>query len=510
MEIQRQWSNQQLKIFEWFEDRVIETVQGHAVENNPNLVVRARAGTGKTTTIVEGVDRAPEESILVAAYNKKIAEELVLRITNPNVTVKTLHSVGYAAVRRFRERIRCDFGPGRADSLTDVVCGKAVPDAVKRLVSKLHTKGREILPHASKAGDLIEIAIRFECEPDESWAKSGFPLERIEEFSLAAMELASNVKSGETIDGSDMLFLPVRNAWLQKEFDMVVVDESQDMTNCQLEIAQGVCRGRICVVGDDRQAIYGFRGADSGSIDRLKYELNAAELGLTVTYRCPQSVVRLAQEIVFDFECGKGMIEGKVLDLHTSQLVDMAGPSDFILSRVNAPLVSIAMKLLRSGKRTKVAGKDIGKGLIALVRKFRATSVPDFLRKVEAWENREVSRLRVLLAAAVNGRTATIESKIEEVRDKSEMLISLSEGSKNVDEITNRIEGLFTDDGLGDKGMIICSSVHKAKGLETDRVFVLKDTLRHHNIEEDNIRYVAVTRAKKILVMVSDNARMDS
>jgi len=518
--VERKWSVQQEDIFAWFEKDQHHFIGGNYrfnedeyevyIDVEGHLVVRARAGTGKTTTIVEGVNRAPESSILVAAYNKKIAQELVLSVTNPNVTVKTLHAVGYAAVRRFRERIKCDFGNGRADSLTELVCGKTAPDAIKRLVSKLHTKGREILPHANKAGDLIEIAIKYECEPDESWANSGFPLERIEEFALQAMELASQIKSGETIDGSDMIFLPVRNHWLQKEFDMVVIDEAQDMTNSQLEIAQGVNRGRTCIVGDDRQAIYGFRGADSNSIDRLKAELKASELGLTVTYRCPQSVVRLAQEIVFDFECGPNNEEGAVYDLHTSQLATEAGPGDFILSRVNAPLVSIAMKLLRSGKRTKVAGKDIGKGLVTLIRKFKATSVPDFLRKVESWETKEVNRLKILLAAATstNGRVSTIQGKIEEVQDKAEMLISLSEGSKNIDEITNRIESLFTDDGQGDKGLIVCSSVHRAKGLETDKVFVLKDTLRYHNIEEDNIRYVSFTRAKQTLVLVSDNVRM--
>jgi superfamily I DNA/RNA helicase len=54
--------------------------------------------------------------------------------------------------------------------------------------------------------------------------------------------------------------------------------------------------------------------------------------------------------------------------------------------------------------------------------------------------------------------------------------------------------------------MITCSSVHKAKGLEADKVFVLEDTLRYHSIEEENIVYVAITRAKKSLVFVSSKS----
>jgi DNA helicase-2/ATP-dependent DNA helicase PcrA len=58
-----------------------------------------------------------------------------------------------------------------------------------------------------------------------------------------------------------MIYLPLAWNLTAKDYQLVVVDEAQDMTAAQLEIAQRVCNGRICVVGDDRQAIYGFRGA---------------------------------------------------------------------------------------------------------------------------------------------------------------------------------------------------------------------------------------------------------
>lgn len=465
-----------------------------------HLIVRARAGTGKTTTIVEGVDRAPESAILVCAYNKKIAEELTKRVTNPRVSVKTLHAVGYAAVRRFRERITCDFSSTRADVLTDRVCPTA-PDAIKRLVSKLHTKGREVAPHAERAGDLTALQIQFECEPSEQWQES-YSSANIEELALAAMELAANVKSGEAIDGSDMIFLPVRNGWLTKQFDLVVVDEAQDMTTAQLEIAQGVCRGRICVVGDDRQAIYGFRGADSGSLDRLKTELNAAELGLTTTYRCGRVIVELARTLVPDFAAGAENPEGEVQELAGDQLTLTASAGNFILSRLNAPLVGIAMQLLRAGKRTRIAGRDIGAGLKALIRKLKATSVPNLLTKIGTWEAREVHRLEAILSASKNGKRATLEAKIEAVHDQAEMLVSLTDSAKNVVEVEARIDALFVDDGLGDATVVTCSSVHRSKGLEADRVFVLADTLRSNTREEENICYVAYTRAKRTLVMV--------
>lgn len=511
------WSPQQQAIFDWFE-------RPNAL--HPNLVVRARAGTGKTTTILEAVKKAPEPKILICAFSKTIQTELQARIGSaPNIMARTLHSVGLACVSRFRERIKVEYGNGRADALAEQACrpqpipqGKryndltqdermdvtAAPDAIVRLVSKLHTKGRLMAPHAREVGDLTDIAIAFECEPDETWEDVGFDLHYVERKALLAMELASQVQAGGTIDGSDMIFLPVRNRWLTKQFNLVVVDEAQDMTTAQLEIAQGVLKpgGRIAIVGDNRQAIFGFIGADCHSLDRLKQELNAVEMGLTVTYRCGRSIVNLAQEFVPDFEAGPDNPEGMISKISIEALTNAAGPGDFIISRVNAPLVSIAMKLLRNGKRTRIAGRDIGAGLRALVKKMKASSVPMFLAKVEAWSIREETRLKAQLAQAPKARKASINAKIDAVLDQAAMLVALTEGAKSVSEIETRIEHLFSDDGLGAAGMITCSSVHKAKGLEAHRVFILRSTLRQDSEEEQNISYVAITRAKQELVWV--------
>lgn len=499
----RTWSEQQNAVFTFL------------VDSDGHLVVRARAGTGKTTTIVEAVLRwlvaNAGKRAVVCAFNKRIADELASRFAgNGNVEVKTLHAIGFACCRRFRDRLQIEDAKKvpvlRKDALAQAVCGRSAPDAIVRLVAKLHTLGREVAPHAAKIGNLTSLAITHECEPDEQFEKMGFNLEYVEAKALAAMELAADVKSGDTIDFSDMIFLPVRNGWLTKQWDLGVVDEAQDMTTAQLEIALGCC-DRMVVVGDDRQAIYGFRGADSDSLDRLKLELDAAELGLTTARRCGKAIVDLAQGWVPDFEAHESNGDGAVTELHTAKLTTTAGPGDFILSRVNAPLVSTAMSLLRAGKRARVAGRDIGKGLSAILRKLKARSVPDLLAKIESWSERECSRQNAKLRAASNGRGEAIKAKIEGILDQAEMLSALADGAKNVDEVYERAEALFSDDGLGEKSVITCSSVHRAKGLEADRVFVLRDTLRETTQEEKNICYVAVTRARHELVWVADNVR---
>lgn len=485
-QVERVWSEQQQAIFN-------EIKTGHR-----NVVVDALAGTGKTTTIIKALEFAPEDKILLCAFNKRIAEELTSRLTNRNARAQTLHSIGFGCVKRYWSDVKVqnsDVPVKRADLLAQAVCPPQAPDSYKKLVAKLHTLAREINPHAEWMGDLTDLMERFECEPDEEWCQTPWNAEGVERAALAAMELAAAVKPVNGIDFADMIFLPVRNRWVNKQFDLVCVDEAQDMTVAQLELAQGVCRGRMVIVGDKNQAIYGFRGADSGSMDRLAKELDAVRYGLTVTYRCGRCIVEEAQRLVPAFEAGPQNGQGSIGFLTADKLTAEAQLGDFILSRLNAPLVDVAMTLLRSGKRTRVAGRDIGSGLIALVRKFKARSVPEFMSRLTTWEAQQVARFEA----------AKKFERIDKVRDQADMLRSLADDAKSIQAVTDRIEALFTDDGLGQAGVITCSSVHRAKGLEASRVFILRSTLypRGWTQEEANIEYVAITRAKDFLVWVT-------
>jgi ATP-dependent DNA helicase UvrD/PcrA len=294
--------------------------------------------------------------------------------------------------------------------------------------------------------------------------------------------------------------LPVRNNWIRQVVDDIVVDEAQDMNPTQLEMAIKVAN-RVIVVGDDMQGIFAFRGADAGALDRLKTELNAVELPLNVTHRCGKAIVREAQSLVPDFEAAETNPEGEVRDMLIDILPREAAAGDFILSRSNAPLVSIAMQLLRAGKRTRIKGRNIGKGLITLISQLKARSVPELLRGIEAWRIREVARLDAKMEGKPKDQPPYL-TLFDEINDKAAMLVSLTDGAASVSDVVDRAEALFADKGVGGKDMITCSSIHRAKGLESDRVFVLANTLRSNNQEERNITYVAITRAKSLLVYV--------
>lgn len=483
----RQWSSQQTAIFDWFKN-----------PERKRAVVRARAGTGKTTTIIEGLNHAPETRILLSAFNKRIAEELQQRLTNPYAEAKTLHGLGFSFIRRNWENVRVDSGRGKR--LAQQAMGQGAPDAMVALVAKLAGLGKEMAPESKSADPLIDIALAMDVLPDPEWEEEGWTVERIAGFALKAMGLAQ-VRDG-SIDFSDMLYLPLALKWARPVFDLVCIDECQDMNAAQIELAIRSCSkgGRIIVVGDDRQAIYGFRGADSGSLDRLKKTLGAEELPLTITYRCAQNIVSAAQDLVPDYQAAPGAPEGVVRSTGANKLAQEVLPGDFVISRKNAPLVRTCLSILRVGKRAKIEGKDLGKHLLAIVRKIKAKSVPDFLKRLDIWEAREIKRLESV-------KPEIAERKGAEISDTAETLRVLADGVTGMRELEARIEDLFADDVAAGRGsLVVCSTIHRVKGLETDRAFILRGTLatgkRAAQQEEMNCVYVAITRARKELIWV--------
>ena len=482
----RTWSPQQQAIFEWFK------------QGKGNLIVRARAGTGKSTTILQGIEHAPENKILLAAFNKRIAEELKTKLTNPNAEAKTLHALGFSFIMRNWSGVKVDSNKERVNAHAMSACGADTPDPILALVARLATLAKETNPFAQKGEELLDLQAEFDLCPEIGEHGQQYDDLFICNNAIKVMGLAKH-RDG-MIDFADMLYVPLVNGFIQPWFNLVCIDEAQDMNLTQLMLAQRCCKkgGRIVVVGDDRQAIYGFRGADSGSLDRLKTELKASELGLTTTYRCPKLVVAEAQKLVPDFNAAPEAPEGEIQQMDMKDVVDKVQVGDFIISRINAPLAGLCLRILRKGIRAKVEGKDIGRGLVSLVRKLgKSKSMTQFMERLTKWEDQTCAKW-----AAANK-----EAKVDEAHDKADTLRELSDGLTSLRELETRIDSLFADNVM-DSPQVVLSTVHKIKGSEADRVFVLKDTLYCFKgaaamQEEKNIHYVAITRAKKILVLVN-------
>lgn len=135
----------------------------------------------------------------------------------------------------------------------------------------------------------------------------------------------------------------------------------------------------------------------------------------------------------------------------------------------------------------------MGKNLMSLIKRSKAKSVDSFLGWLSEYKAIEVERL--------------VKAKRDPsiLEDKVECLETLCEGTRTLDEVKSNLNDLFTD--KDDDSRVILSTTHKAKGLERNRVFMLTDTYRPtKGIEEANLYYVAVTRARRELYLVSKSA----
>jgi superfamily I DNA/RNA helicase len=498
----REWADGQVTsdragVIDWSEEQ--QDIFTEFREGMDPVLVDAVAGSGKTTTIVEGVKCARESNPLVCAFNKKIADTLTERLADTYASAKTLHSLGYGIIRRQWKGMPLSQENERGEQITDEVTKRdkaTLPKLIRRLITNMHTKARELHPLTWDETALWEMGGKFDLLPDDQgWGRFG-PEYVIEKTAEAMAWATENEPSRVTgIDWADMMFLPLAWDITAKDYDLVVVDERQDMSAAQLDLAQRVCDGRLILVGDKHQAIYGFRGADQAAGERIAAALNAKSLPLTTCYRCDEAVIRDAQRLVPHIRARQDAEEGTVDASLYEDMLTSAVPGDFILSRLNAPLVTATLTLLRNGIRARMAGRDIGQGILKLLRRLkieRATPLYRAQAAVHDWEMKERQRF------AARG----LLSEVNRVIDTAGMLYAFINDARDGAEMINRIENLFTDE-LGP--YVMTSSVHKAKGLEADRVWLLQESLYRGDdpVEEANIEYVAVTRAKHHLTKVT-------
>lgn len=479
---QRVWSPMQSAIFAHVED-----------STKRNLIIEALAGTGKSTTVEECVRRTPPEaSVLVCAFNASIAEALKQRMPS-DVTVSTIHSFGFRALNAASTQ-RLEVNRYHvADMLKGLMGGSYDTREARSAVAKLVSiaKGQafswtriDALRTLDAWGDAYGIAY-----------PKGWDRKRIALLALQILR-ACEEQPGSQCDFDDMIWLPVVRGISIPRFDWVFVDETQDLNPSQLELVKRAgAGGRIVAVGDRRQAIYGFRGADKEAIPRMIRELEADTLPLSITYRCPKLVVAEANELVPELEAAPSAPEGIVRECTEEVLLRDAQPGDMVLSRVNAPLLRLAFGWLSQGRRAMIQGRDIGGDLASWIKAQGCGegygSVVKLQRKIGEWRRAEVERL------------TEAERDTQSVEDKAACLEALCSGRTDVADVLAHIEKLFGDGTPA--GAILLSSTHRAKGLEAPRVWLLRDTYcRRPGAEEENLLYVAITRSKGELIYVTE------
>lgn len=512
-----------------------------------NLVIEAVAGSGKTSTIVKAISYLPpRRRVAFMAFNRAIADELKRKLPG-YVTVSTMHGLAFRSLRRrFPESAqRTDWLDSRKPNrLIDLLIDRqeiSLDDAKRfgstavKLLGYARQFGIPLLApdQLSTWHDLVDrfevenTMPAFERETLPTLFRPAFEPERLAAaqqrdrtglrlatecaIELARRLLTLTVETVEqVIDFDDMLYLPLRFDLPLDRYDCLFVDEAQDTNHVQRALLHKMLApgGRLVAVGDYFQAIYGFRGADSEALPAIEREFHCTRLPLSVSFRCPKSVIELAREIVPGIDHRPGAPDGQVLELGTyERLLGIFRPEDLILCRNVAPLARMAFALIKAQIACQIRGKEsIGAGVLNLIKKVGGKSVDDLLDRLDRYVLAETERL---LRREEEERIGILEDRAEVIRIAIE---HLPPDEQRVPALIAHIDRLFTNTN---GKLLTLSTIHQAKGLEYDTVYLLDQWLMPSRYakqdwqlqQEDNLRYVAFTRARQTLAFIETPKR---
>lgn len=474
----------------------------HVANDTRSLIVEACAGSGKTSTLVESSRGLSEfDNAVAICFNVKIKEELVKRLP-AHVPALTLNALGFRAWKAFTGK-------------TMEVDGRKIATLVREMADDYnpdYRQGVKRLVDLAKMAGIVPAYVKTETYPltpdtNANWEQLineysigfGFGEKEDRAIDLARRVLAESVRVGaERIDFNDQLYLPVIFRADFPQFDVLFVDEAQDLNEIQrVMVERSVSgKGRVIAFGDASQAIYHFRGAGANALPLLRERFNAVSLPLSICYRCSKAVVKKAQEYVPTIQAFADAPEGLVNE-NASWTPETFITTDVILCRNNAPLVKMAFRLLRAGKACRVMGRDVATGLVALVQRQRATTVTDLRTKIGRYVTNEIAR------------DPNNDAAIQNLLDKQATIEVFCENARTPEEVITKIGTMFADE----QGQyLMLSTIHKFKGMEAPRVFLLDPQIigaraksEMDRVAERNIAYVAVTRAQSELHFIRSN-----
>jgi DNA helicase-2/ATP-dependent DNA helicase PcrA len=502
-----------------------------------NAVVSAVAGSGKTTTLINALNLIPEElSVLFLAFNKSIAQELSERVPQgkTNIEVRTLHAYGYFSLTKSH---KSEIDNNKYKKLLKDILSYSENTDLEYL-KKYHFK----MPQIKMVDDFLFEDSEKELIDDKiayfNRVQKLCDLGRLNLIDLKNQDLGieqlkelSQKHSVEIINGecfrawllinlgasylgkadfTDMVFLPNHLNLQTQKYDIVFIDEAQDLNACQRELMKKAIKpetGRFIAVGDSSQAIYGFAGADSDSFQRLIDIPNTITLPLSVCYRCGTDIIQFVQKLMPTIEASPSAKKG-LIDFDFSYKNIIKG--DMVICRNTMPLVALCMRYLKQGVKAFVMGTDISASLITMVdscrRKTEEFNCANIFARIYNEKNKLVKNIMSKENCSEN--EANENQIVVSFMDKISTLEIISNGCITGDDLIDKLKVIFSDNSDG----ICLSTIHKSKGLEADRVFIIHEELmpsKHakkdwEKLQEKNLMYVAYTRAKSLLGFVTD------
>ena len=478
----RNWSEYQEAIFDFAE------------QGSGNAIIEAVAGSGKTSTIKE-CNRRVKGSKLFLAFNKDIVEEL----KQDGINARTFHSLCFGpAMQRVKAH---NPSPDKLRSLVEHHFTGAEQKTYGHFSTRLVSYARQVgigCIQEDTVDNWLDLVNHHEVEIED-------PEGKIEDGIGFARKLLKLSNESNDLDFDDMLYWAVLFQLPLPKFDWIFVDEAQDTNPIQRAILKKISKPttRLIAVGDPAQAIYGFRGADSESLSKIREEFEAITLPLSVSYRCPRRVIEHARQWVSHIQPAPNAPEGEIIDLGEKWNIEIFKPEDLVVCRTSRPIVSLAFKMLQNRMPVQILGRDLQEGLKATINKMRARGIDQLEKKLGAYAEREAKKANTPKEAAkahgILDRVATIKVLIE----------GLTETNRTIPALLTLIDTLF----VTGPGKTTLSTIHKSKGLESKRVIWINPFPGQWAMQdwqaqqERNLCYVATTRAIETLILVCEPRR---
>ena len=442
------------------------TTQQQAVvdSNEPTVLVNAVAGSGKTATLMHLATKYKKGIYL--AFNKAIVKDVVPKLPL-GWTCKTFNAFGLGMIKKYHPYARVDF-----TKYTNK--GYIHPNSAS-LISK----------HMAMNGNIS----------DTSWKTTCDRFKISYSFIKEAKEvLARGQENTQLISGDDMLQYPIDNGWKSEEYEIVLIDECQDLNPQQIAFLTCIPTKRIVFVGDMNQAIYGFRGSDPYAIEKIKDHYNPIEYQLTESFRCPQEIITTVKHIVPNITSKK--TGGSIETADGNRDIDFPDEC-FIISRTNSNLVKLAYKFIQENKHFSIGGTFITQLKKDLNRVFNGcVSLTGMRENVVDQYEKELDRAK--------GNKWNITS----IENKYDSLLAIINVATSPEDIHTFVKNLAMHSDSASCRRLM--TIHAAKGLETPTVYFIKpDTCAYfkeksesqwEKQQEDNLYYVACTRALNKLV----------
>lgn len=492
-----------------------------------NMIINASAGSSKTTTIINAIRYISEKKkILFVAFNKDIVDKIKNSVDHNNTTVSTFHSLGFKILQE--NGIISSQEPSSIDTSNNNIINiykynNYINNNINNITrfKETNSLGKKYNQYINNIKQLVNYSRYYQAFTIKEIDKVSKIYDIItirDEYEICRNVLLWGKSNLQTIDYTDMIWLPnVLNLTTKKyTYDWIFIDEAQDTSIAELQmIDKCFKRGtRFVSIGDNHQQINVWAGASEKAIDILKKRNNTKFFKLPISYRCPKKIVELARKYSDNIEYAEDAIDGEI---NYDVSVNDPKTNDMVLCRSTAPLIDLFLNYLRINKKAYLKGfENIREDYIDLINYTKSSLIDKNCITTDGLFPKLYTKLlnEISLCSKkydLNENEILLHPSVINLYDNIEGIKVLSEGLTTVGELIDKINVIFNDNESNNA--IQLSTIHKAKGLEADNVFILYPSLLPSKLAkkeweiqaENNLTYVAYTRAKKTLNFMKED-----